>query len=86
MRFKLVVQSLVLIAGMIEAQGAPASDEPLALWLAFCGRASEALPFVEKSSAPTARRVAGLILWRGLGDAGRPSLFQRFTTGKSALP
>jgi hypothetical protein len=50
-------------------RGNPNAAEPLALWLAFRGRAREALPLVEKSSAPTARRVAGLILWRALNDA-----------------
>lgn len=50
-------------------RGNASAAEPLALWLAFRGRAREALPLAEKSSASTARRVAGLILWRGLGDS-----------------
>jgi hypothetical protein len=41
--------------------------EPLALWLAFHGRAAEALPLVAEGGA-TARRIAGLICWRGLKD------------------
>jgi hypothetical protein len=43
--------------------------EPLALWLAFRGRACEALHLLETQSAPTAQRLGGLILWRGLGNA-----------------
>jgi len=42
--------------------------EPLALWLAFRGCAREALPLVEHGPDPSARRVAGLILWKGLKD------------------
>jgi hypothetical protein len=49
--------------------GNPGAVEPLALWLAFHGRASEAFAISGKSSAATTRRVAGLILWRDLGDA-----------------
>jgi hypothetical protein len=45
--------------------------EPLALWLAFHGRPGEALPWVEHHRAPTAQRIAGLILWKGLGHAAR---------------
>ncbi len=41
--------------------------EPLALWLAFRSRAGEALPLVERGGS-TARRIAGLICWKGLGD------------------
>ncbi len=41
--------------------------EPLALWLAFHGRPQEALPLVVNGSA-TARRIAGLICWKGLND------------------
>ena len=44
------------------------AEEPLALWLAFHGRADEALPFVKNSNRPAAQRIAGLILWKGLGD------------------
>jgi hypothetical protein len=42
--------------------------ESLALWLAFRDRAKEALPLVKNRGEATARRVAGLILWKGLGD------------------
>ncbi len=49
----------------------PRAVEPLALWLAFRGREREALALVESHSAPTARRIAGWILWRGLGDPKR---------------
>lgn len=45
--------------------------EPLALWLAFRGRAAEALAVVEKSTSPGARRVAGLILWKALQQPTR---------------
>jgi hypothetical protein len=45
--------------------------EPLALWLTFSGRPQEALVFVATSDRPASRRVAGLILWKGLGDAPR---------------
>lgn len=45
-----------------------AAAEPLALWLAFRGRPTEALPLVESHPSPTARRLAGWIRWRGLGD------------------
>ncbi len=41
--------------------------EPLALWLAFHGRPREALPLVAQGCA-TARRIAGLICWKGLQD------------------
>lgn len=40
--------------------------EPLALWLAFRGRPREALGFVAERCEPTARRIAGLILWKAL--------------------
>jgi hypothetical protein len=43
--------------------------EPLALWLAFRGRPREALPFVETSAQPAARRIAGLIIWKALQQA-----------------
>jgi hypothetical protein len=49
------------------ARGNPAAAEPLALWLAFCGRPVEALPLVSEGE-PTARRIAGLICWKGLKD------------------
>jgi hypothetical protein len=42
--------------------------EPLALWLASRGRPQEALPLVADRPRPEARRVAGLILWKGLHD------------------
>jgi len=45
--------------------------EPLALWLAFHKRPQEALEFVRNNSNPTAQRVAGLILWKGLNDPVR---------------
>ena len=45
--------------------GNQAAAEPLALWLAFHGRPSEALPLVANGGA-TARRIAGLICWKAL--------------------
>lgn len=48
-----------------------AAAEPLALWLAFRSRPQEALLLVEISVAPSARRVAGLILWKVLHDPQR---------------
>lgn len=42
--------------------------EPLALWLASRGRPQEALPLVADSRRPEIRRIAGLILWKGLHD------------------
>ena len=45
--------------------------EPLGLWLAFRGRAQEALTVVKGSSVPTTRRVAGLIQWKGLQQPAR---------------
>lgn len=48
-----------------------AAAEPLALWLAFRSRPQEALSLVENSVVPTARRVAGLILWKALHDPQR---------------
>jgi len=42
--------------------------EPLALWLAFHGRPSEALAAARLNLRPTTRRVAGLILWKALGE------------------
>ncbi len=44
------------------------ASEPLALWLAFHGRPEEALPLVERSLRPSARWIAGLVCWHGLGD------------------
>lgn len=52
-------------------RGNRSAAEPLALWLAFRGRPKEALELVEASGIPSARRVAGLILWRGLQEASR---------------
>ena len=49
--------------------------EPLALWLAFHGRPKEALNVIEDITEPTARRVAGLILWKALGDPRRAVSF-----------
>ena len=46
----------------------PHAAEPLALWLAFHGRPEEALPLVADSPRPGAQWIAGLILWKGLGD------------------
>lgn len=48
-------------------RGNAAAAEPLALWLAFRGRPTDALPLVAASPRPTSRRVAGLILWKALG-------------------
>jgi len=59
-----------------QATGNARAAEPLALWLNFRGRSQEALALVENNSAPTARRIAGLILWtRFQNPAGaRPHL------------
>jgi hypothetical protein len=51
------------------AAGNQRAGEPLGLWLAFHGRPTEALPLVAKGGA-TARRIAGLICWKGLNDPG----------------
>jgi hypothetical protein len=48
-----------------------AAAEPLALWLAFHGRADEALLLTEKASDPGAQRLAGLILWRAMKEPVR---------------
>jgi hypothetical protein len=58
------------------AAGNTRAAEPLALWLNFRGRPQEALTLVEKIPAPTARRMAGLILWKKLQNptAARPLL------------
>lgn len=53
------------------ARGNANAAEPLALWLAFHGRPQEALACVENQPRPTARRLAGLILWKGLKDPSR---------------
>ena len=47
------------------------ASEPFALWLAFAGRAREALPVIEANPGPGARRICGLILWRLLGEPRR---------------
>lgn len=52
-------------------RGNAVAAEPLALWLAFRGRPREALTLVEASEIPSARRVAGLVLWRALRDPSR---------------
>ena len=44
------------------------AQEPLALWLAFHGRPDEALPLVREAQSPSAQRIAGLILWKGLQE------------------
>ncbi len=50
-------------------KGQSSAAEPLALWLAFRQRPLEALECLEQSHAPHARRLAGLIRWKGLGQA-----------------
>jgi len=50
------------------ASGRSRAAEPLALWLAFNGRATEALPLVANGDA-SALRIAGLICWKALNDA-----------------
>lgn len=45
--------------------------EPLALWLAFRQRPHEALACVEQDSRSTAQRIAGLILWKAMGEPWR---------------
>jgi hypothetical protein len=61
-----------------------AAAEPLALWLAFHGRPREALVLVETSDQPSARRVAGLICWKGLKNA--PQAVQHLEAGPLADP
>lgn len=48
---------------------------PLALWLAFHGRPEPALDVIERLPQPEARRIAGLILWKGLQ---KPAEAQRY--------
>ena len=43
----------------------------LALWLAFRQRPHEALACVEQNPRPTAQRIAGLILWKAMGESRR---------------
>lgn len=64
-------------------QGNADASEPLALWLAFHGRPAEAARWlasrlarsIERSrppcGAPSARRIAGLICWKGLQQPAR---------------
>jgi len=47
------------------------SAEPLALWLAFAGRAGESLTVIKSNPSPAARRIAGLILWKYLEEPRR---------------
>lgn len=54
-----------------QARGDDSAAEALALWLAFHGRPREALVCVEQVSKPTARRLAGLILWKALEEPMR---------------
>jgi hypothetical protein len=56
------------LRGALE-RGNDNAAEPLALWLAFHGRPKEALEFVEHRIEPTSSRLAGLVRWKGLGDA-----------------
>lgn len=49
-------------------RGNNGAAEPLALWLAFHARPREALAALEGQNKPTSRRLAGLILWKGLGQ------------------
>lgn len=53
------------------AGGNTDAAESLALWLVFRGRPAEALRLVEIGLSPTARRIAGLILWKGLDQPAR---------------
>jgi len=45
--------------------------EPLALWLAFRGRAQEAISALAGATTPSARRIAGLIEWKALKEPAR---------------
>lgn len=47
-------------------RGNPAAREPLAVFLAFHQRPTEALQVVEEPCRPEGHRLAGLILWHGL--------------------
>src|SRR5262249_47056343 len=47
------------------ASGNSRAAEPLALWLAFNGRAAEALSLVA-NGGPAARPIAGLVCWKAL--------------------
>jgi hypothetical protein len=49
-------------------RGNSKAAEPLALWLAFHGRSKDALSVIEHAAEPTARRLAGLIVWKALAD------------------
>jgi hypothetical protein len=66
-----VATGLELEASLRQAleTGEAHAAEPLALWLAFHGRAREALPLLETNNASaTAGRLAGLIRWKALHD------------------
>ena len=52
-------------------RGNSCAAEPLALWLVFRGRPADALPLVAEGPSPSAQRIAGLILWKGMNE---PSL------------
>ncbi len=47
-------------------RGNAKAAEPLALWLAFRGRAQEAVSVLAGVATPSARRIAGLIEWKAL--------------------
>jgi hypothetical protein len=53
------------------ARGNLRAAEPLALWLAFWNRPSEALSLIDHSREPTACRLAGLILAKALAEPAR---------------
>jgi hypothetical protein len=52
-------------------RGNSLAAEPLALWLAFRGRATEAVSTLANAVNPGARRIAGLIEWKGLKAPAR---------------
>jgi hypothetical protein len=58
------------LRGELEHGNASAA-EPLALWLAFRGRAQEARAVLANPASPTARRLAGLIEWKALKEPAR---------------
>ncbi|MBI5383940.1 MAG: DUF5107 domain-containing protein [Verrucomicrobia bacterium] len=47
------------------------ATQPLALWLAFHGRPEEALQFALTDPSQTSARLAGVILWKALGQPVR---------------
>jgi hypothetical protein len=63
-----VVTGIDLETGLHRAleRGNENAAEPLALWLAFRGRAPEALSALAAITTPEARRIAGLIQWKAL--------------------